>query len=71
MTQVLGATGALFRDRDLFVHDGSKLRRFRVSAPIQAALIAVFMALVGWSSFATVRFISAPAASPSGQITRS
>jgi murein DD-endopeptidase MepM/ murein hydrolase activator NlpD len=70
MTHVLGATGALFRDRDLFVHDGSKLRRFRVSAPIQAALIAVFMALVGWSSFATVRFISAPA-SPASPIARS
>jgi murein DD-endopeptidase MepM/ murein hydrolase activator NlpD len=70
MTQVLGATGALFRDRDLFVHDGSKLRRFRVSAPIQAALIAVFMALVGWSSFATVRFISA-SASPASPIARS
>ena len=27
---------ALFRDRDLFVHDGAKLRRFRLSAPVQA-----------------------------------
>ena len=26
----------MFRDRDLFVHDGSKLRRFRLSAPVQA-----------------------------------
>ena len=34
MTQVLAATGALFRDRDLFVHDGSKLRRFRVEIGI-------------------------------------
>jgi hypothetical protein len=36
MTQVLAATGALFRDRDFFIHDGSKLRRFRISAPVQA-----------------------------------
>ena len=35
MTQVLAGTTALFRDRDLFVHDGTKLRRFRVSAPVQ------------------------------------
>ena len=48
MTQVLAATTALFRDRDLFVHDGSKLRRFRVSAPLQALLFLVIMALVAW-----------------------
>ena len=58
MTQVLAATGALFRDRDLFVHDGSRLRRFRVSAPVQAALFVVLMALVAWSSFATARFLN-------------
>lgn len=63
MTQVLAATGALFRDRDLFVHDGSKLRRFRVSAPRQAVVFSVLMALVAWSSYATARFVSvAPAA---------
>ncbi len=60
MTQVLAATGALFRDRELFVHDGSKLRRFRVSAPIQAVFFLILMALVGWSSFATARLISRP-----------
>ena len=37
MAQVLAAANTFFfRDRDLFIHDGSKLRRFRVSAPIQA-----------------------------------
>jgi murein DD-endopeptidase MepM/ murein hydrolase activator NlpD len=56
MTQVLAATGVLFRDRDLFVHDGSKLRRFRISAPIQAVFFLVLMALVAWSSYATARF---------------
>jgi murein DD-endopeptidase MepM/ murein hydrolase activator NlpD len=58
MTQVMVATGALFRDRDLFIHDGSKLRRFRVSAPLQAVLFLVFMALVAWASYATARFVS-------------
>ena len=67
MTQVLAATGALFRDRDLFVHDGSKLRRFRVSAPIQAVLFMALMALVGWSSYATAQFVNGgEAAAPGG-----
>jgi len=60
MTQVLAATGVLFRDRELFVHDGSKLRRFRVSAPVQAVFFVILMILVGWSSFATARLISRP-----------
>ncbi len=58
MTQVLSATGVLFRDRDLFVHDGSKLRRFRLSAPIQAVFFLVLMGLVAWSSYATARMMS-------------
>jgi hypothetical protein len=38
MAHVLAATPTLsfFRDRDLFIHDGTKLRRFRLSAPVQA-----------------------------------
>ena len=64
MTQVLAATGALFRDRDLFVHDGSKLRRFRVSAPVQAVFFLMLMALVAWSSFATARFFAFVPAPP-------
>src|SRR5580765_956147 len=60
MTQVLAATGSLFRDRDLFIHDGSKLRRFRISAPLQAVLFLILMGLVAWSSFATARLVSRP-----------
>jgi len=60
MTQVLAATSALFRDRELFVHDGSKLRRFRISAPVQAVFFLILMALVGWSSFVTARLVSRP-----------
>ena len=68
MTQVLAATGALFRDRDLFVHDGSKLRRFRVSAPIQAVFFLVLMALVAWSSYATARFVSVAPSAPAPDV---
>ncbi|MBV9528210.1 M23 family metallopeptidase [Sphingomonas sp.] len=64
MTQVLAATGTLFRDRDFFVHDGAQLRRFRLSAPVQAVFFLVLTALVGWSSYATARFLApAPAVS--------
>ncbi|MGZ2412653.1 murein DD-endopeptidase MepM/ murein hydrolase activator NlpD [Sphingomonas sp. F9_3S_D5_B_2] len=62
MSQVLAVTGTLFRDRDLFVHDGSKLRRFRLSAPVQAVFFIVLAALVGWSSYATARFMTPAAA---------
>jgi murein DD-endopeptidase MepM/ murein hydrolase activator NlpD len=60
MAQVLTASLAVFKDRDLFVHDGSKLRRFRVSAPVQAVLFVILMGLVAWSSFATARLIARP-----------
>src|SRR6476661_3795828 len=60
MTQVLAATGALFRDRDFFVHDGSKLRRFRISAPLQAVFFLVLLGLVAWASYATARLITRP-----------
>jgi murein DD-endopeptidase MepM/ murein hydrolase activator NlpD len=64
MTQVLAATTALFRDRDLFIHDGAKLRRLRVSAHFQAFLFAVLLCLVAWASFATARLITRPHSSP-------
>ena len=58
MTKLATAPSAFFRDRDFFVHDGTKLRRLRLSAPFQAALFVALMALVAWSSYATARFIS-------------
>jgi murein DD-endopeptidase MepM/ murein hydrolase activator NlpD len=60
MTQVLAASTGLFRDRDLFIHDGSKLRRFRVSAPLQAVLFALMLALVAWASYATAKLLTRP-----------
>ncbi|HEX8937545.1 MAG TPA: M23 family metallopeptidase [Sphingomicrobium sp.] len=60
MTQVLAATTGLFRDRDLFVHDGSKLRRFRISAPLQAVFFIVLLGLVAWASYATARLVDRP-----------
>ena len=63
MTQVLTGTTALFRDRDLFIHDGTKLRRFRISAPVQAVLFVILLGLVAWASFATARLMTCPGVS--------
>jgi murein DD-endopeptidase MepM/ murein hydrolase activator NlpD len=60
MTQVLAATTGFFRDRDLFVHDGSRLRRFRVSAPFQAVLFLIVLGLVAWASYATASLLVRP-----------
>jgi murein DD-endopeptidase MepM/ murein hydrolase activator NlpD len=60
MTQLLAATNGMFRTRELFVHDGARLRRFRVTAPFQAIFFLLFLALVAWASFATVRFVVRP-----------
>src|SRR5689334_9571341 len=62
MTSVLAATTGLYRDRDLFIHDGSKLRRFRVSAPLQAVFFVMLLGLVAWASYATAQLISRPRA---------
>lgn len=61
MTQLAIATSGLFRDRDLFVHDGSKLRRIRLSAKVQAVFLALTFALLGWSSYAAARMMAAAA----------
>jgi murein DD-endopeptidase MepM/ murein hydrolase activator NlpD len=68
MTAVLAAT-TFFRDRDLFVHDGSKLRRFRVSAPVQAVLFVVLLGLVAWASYATAQLLTRPHVSADATIS--
>ena len=60
MAQVLAATTALFRDRDLFIHDGSQASSFRVSASVQAVLFLILLVLVAWASYATARLITRP-----------
>jgi murein DD-endopeptidase MepM/ murein hydrolase activator NlpD len=61
MAQALAATPALsfFRDRDLFIHDGTRLRRFRLSAPVQAFFFIVMMVLIAWSGYAAARMVAA------------
>ena len=63
MTKLLAAPSALFRDKDLFVHDGTKLRRLRVSWRAQALFAMFIGVLVAFSSYSIVRFVSPTQAS--------
>jgi murein DD-endopeptidase MepM/ murein hydrolase activator NlpD len=64
--QTLNAEGTgkfrnLFRQRDIFFHDGKALRRFSVSARIQVAAALAALFLVLWSVFAAAQLAAAPA----------
>ena len=48
----------LLRDRDLFVHDGSHLRRVRLSVPVQMAMLVAMLLMFAWTGFSTVRMIA-------------
>ena len=60
MTQAAIAT-RIFQTRDLFVHDGSHLRRLRLSAPVQMAMLVLMLLLTAWSAYSAVRLFIAPA----------
>jgi murein DD-endopeptidase MepM/ murein hydrolase activator NlpD len=62
MTRLLGLSGSVFRDREFFIHDGTQLRRFRLSAPIQAFFFFVSLLLVGWSAYSGAQLIAGTAA---------
>jgi len=63
MTSLSTASGAFFRDRDLFVHDGRQLRRLRLSSNLQMLFAVALGLLIAFSTFSLVRFLS-PSASP-------
>ena len=64
MTILADTKGRIIRDRDIFLHDGQHLRRVRLSVAMQAIIAAVIVAVLAWSSFATLRMLTAPAPSP-------
>jgi murein DD-endopeptidase MepM/ murein hydrolase activator NlpD len=55
----------MFRDRELFLHDGNHLRKVRLSAPVQVMMLVLTALLLSWSTFTTVRMFTAPAVSVS------
>lgn len=56
MTHAIRTTG-LLRSRDLFVHDGNRLRRIRLSAPVQMFALAAAALMLAWSAFAAAHFV--------------
>ena len=61
----MAASGALFRDRDLFIHDGTQLRRLRLSGAMQMLVALVLGLMVAFSAYSMVRaFSPAAAATP-------
>lgn len=56
MSHAIRTTG-LLRSRDLFVHDGARLRRIRLSAPVQLFLLALAVTMTAWSAFAAAHFM--------------
>ena len=62
MTAVLAISQKLFRNRDVFVHDGSTLRRLRLSAPLQMLFLAAIFALVAFSGFSMAKLLTGHAA---------
>ena len=64
MTAVFAVSKSLIRDRDFFVHDGSSLRRLRLSAPVQLLFLAILTALIAFSGYSAARLFAGPAARP-------
>lgn len=74
MTVAAIAKRPMIRERELFLHDGNHLRKVRLSAPVQLAMLALTMLLLCWSTFATVRLFATPTVSaapaPNAEIAR-
>jgi len=68
MTSTIRMTSALFRDRDFFVHDGSKLRRFTIPAYVQMIAALAIGLLIAFSSYSVVRFLTPAAPTVTNQI---
>jgi murein DD-endopeptidase MepM/ murein hydrolase activator NlpD len=56
MMHAIRTTG-LLRSRDLFVHDGTKLRRIRLSVSLQIASLLAAALMLAWSAFAAAHFL--------------
>ena len=71
--QTLNATGTakfrkLFRQRDIFFHDGKSLRRFSISARLQVAAALAALFLIAWSIFAAAQLAAAPVSASSPKV---
>ena len=62
MTSLSTASSALFRSRDLFVHDGRQLRRVRLSSNLQLLFALAVGLFIAFTVFSLVRFLTPNAA---------
>ena len=62
MAQLAGLSRSIFSDREFFIHDGQRLRRFRISAPVQAFFFFLSLVLVGWSGYSAAQLFVGHAA---------
>jgi murein DD-endopeptidase MepM/ murein hydrolase activator NlpD len=62
MAQFVALSRGFFSDREFVFHDGQRLRRFRVSAPIQAFFFFLSLVLVGWSGYSAAQLFVGSAA---------
>ena len=62
MVHLLAVSRTVFSDREFFIHDGQHLRRFRVSAPVQAFVFFLSLLLVGWSGYSAAQIFAGRAA---------
>ena len=62
MARMMALSTGVFRTREFFIHDGRQLRRFRISASVQAFAFFLSALLIGWSTYsATQMFVGAAA----------
>ena len=65
MAQLLALPRTVFSDREFFIHDGQRLRRFRISAPVQAFFFILSVILIAWSAYSAAQIFVGQAAETS------
>jgi murein DD-endopeptidase MepM/ murein hydrolase activator NlpD len=58
MARLIALPARVFRDREFFIHDGRRLRRFRLSASVQAVMLFAAAFLIGWSSYSAAQLFA-------------
>jgi len=62
---------SIFKSRDIFLHDGTALRRVRLSAPVQMITLLAAIGLLCWSAFAAAQLaVTEPAVDEAAELAR-
>lgn len=65
-----GKFRSLLKARDIFIHDGTALRRVRVSVPLQLSAAAAAFSTLCWSVFATAQLATVQPSTQSADVAR-